>query len=408
MTRLPSADDGNGRPLRVLMVISNLEFGGAQRQVVELANHADPSRLSVSVCSLSGYVPLADGLNARDRQLHVIPKRHKYDYSVVGRLAALIRRLDAEIVHSFLFDADIAARLAGRRTGAVVVGSERNTDYRLKRRQRIAYRMTHGLVDRIVANSSAGARFNGRLLGYDEPMYRVVHNGVDTKRFAPGDGEVVRRELGIDEDAKVVGMFASFKPQKNHPLFFGAARRIVEAMPKTRFLLVGDMLHGGMHGTDRYHARMERLVEEGNLRRSCIFLGNRRDVDRLYRACDVTVLPSLFEGTPNVLLESMASGVPVVATEISDNAQVVANGETGYLVPTGDEPALAEKVLRILRDKDLRNDMSRMARKWIEERFSLTKLVDKMYAVYAETMVLKRADWRAAAQEARYDAVRSS
>jgi len=375
---------GNGRPLRVLLVISNLEYGGSQRQVVELANNADPSALSVSICSLSDYVPLADFLMAPDSQLHIIPKRNKFDITVVPRLARLIRRLGIEIVHSFLFDADIASRLAGRLTGAIVIGSERNTDYKLKPRQHLAYRMTHDLVDRIVANSRAGARFNGGLLGYDDSMYRVVHNGVDTGRFSPGDGGSVKAELGIEKGEKVVGMFASFKSQKNHPLFFRAARIILEKIPETRYLLVGDMLYAGMHGSDRYHAQMEKLADELGIRRRCIYLGNRTDVNRLYRACDVTVLPSLFEGTPNVLLESMACGVPVVATDISDNGYVVMNGETGYLVPVGDEAAMAESVLRILRDDDLREKMARRSHARIETEFSLKRLVDKMHIVYRE------------------------
>jgi len=254
----------------------------------------------------------------------------------------------------------------------------------LKPRQHVAYRLTHGLVDRIVANSRAGAKFNGRLLGYDASMYRVVHNGVDTGRFSPGDGGSVKSELGIERGEKVVGMFASFKAQKNHPLFFRAARIIQEKIPETRYLLVGDMLHAGMHGSDRYHAQMERLVDELGIRSRCLFLGNRADVSRLYRACDVTVLPSLFEGTPNVLLESMACGVPVVATDVSDNAYVVKNGETGYLVSVGDDAALAESVLRILRDDDLREKMSRGSYDRIETEFSLKRLVDKMLLVYRE------------------------
>ncbi len=374
--------------------------------MVELANNADPSLLSIYICSLSDYVPMAGCLDASDRRLHVIPKRHRFDYAVVPELARLIRRLDIDIVHSFLFDADIASRLAGRRAGAIVIGSERNTDYRFKRRHRVAYRLTRGLVDRIVANSTAGARFNSRELGHDASMYRVVHNGVDTVRFSPGDGGEVRRELGIGTDERVVGMFASFKPQKNHALFFGAACRILQVMPKTRFLLVGDMLHGGMDGSDRYQVRTEALVDELGLRKRCIFLGNRGDVERIYRACDVTVLSSLYEGTPNVLLESMASGIPVVATDVSDNGVVVANGETGYLVPLGDEPALAQGVVRILADDGLRSDMSRRAREWVEAGFSLKKLVDKMYAVYAEAMADMRPDWRGLASAAPRKAAR--
>ncbi len=142
---------------RILLVISNLEYGGAQRQVVELANNMDPERFDVRVCSLSEYVPLAAELKCRDERLHVIRKRFKFDYSVVPRLARLLRLLRADVIHSYLFDADIAARPAGRKGRTpVVIGSGRNTNYHLKRRQLAAYRLTRGCVDLIIANSHAG------------------------------------------------------------------------------------------------------------------------------------------------------------------------------------------------------------------------------------------------------------
>ena len=130
----------------------------------------------------------------------------------------------------------------------------------------------------------------------------------------------MRRELGIGDQEFVVGMFASFKKQKNHPLFFNAARRVLQRLPQTRLLLVGDE-HGGMQGSDACKRDMDRLVDEWDIRERCLFLGNRHDVDLFYYACDLTVLPSLFEGTPNVALESMACGVPVITTQVSDNVQ---------------------------------------------------------------------------------------
>ena len=135
--------------MRVLLLISNLEFGGAQRQVVELANNLDPARFEVHVGSLSDYLPLADGLRLGPGRVHVVQKAFKYDLSVV-------RRLRIDVVQSYLFDADIAARLAGRLAGIAVVGAERNTDYTLKPQQRAGYRLTRGMVDLIIANSRAG------------------------------------------------------------------------------------------------------------------------------------------------------------------------------------------------------------------------------------------------------------
>ena len=374
-------------PHPIVLVIDNLEYGGAQRQVVELANHMDPARFDVHICSLSGYVPLAERMVDREGRLHVITKKWKYDLTVVPRLAALLHRLDAEIVHGYLFASEIASRLAGRLAGTpLVFGSERNTDYRLKRRQLLAYRLTRGCMDLLVANSNAGAQFDCRLFGYQPSQCRVVHNGVDTQRFRPHDEQALRRELGIGEAEHVVGMFASFKKQKNHPLFFGAARLVLQRHPQTRLLLVGDELHGGMYGSDDYKRDMDRLVDQLGLRDRCLFPGNRDDVDRLYCVCDLTVLPSFFEGTPNVALESMACGVPVIATEVSDNAQIIPDGRVGYVVPLGDEAALCKRICHLLEDDTRRRQMGREARAWVEAEFSIARLVDKTSRVYQDAL----------------------
>ncbi len=374
-----------GRPIRVLLVISNLEYGGAQRQVVELSNNLDRQRFDVHVCSLSDYVPLGAEIRDASIRLHVIQKRHKFDVTVIPRLARLLKSLEVDIVHSYLFDAEIAVRLAGRMAGsAAIVGSERNADYHLKRRQLAAYRLTRRCVDLIIANSQAGADFSSRTLGYDPSMYRVVHNGVDVSRFIPIDGRRVKEDLGIAENELVVGMFASFKRQKNHPMLLGAARRVLDKSPMVRFVFVGDMLYAGMHGSDTYTALTHRLVDDLGLRNRCLFLGNRRDVADLYCACDVTVLPSLFEGTPNVLLESMACQIPVIATDVSDNARIVRDGQTGFLVPLGNEGQLADRLLDLLTQGDLRRTMGQAGRAWVSEEFSTGALVRKIGEIYRD------------------------
>src|SRR5690606_1104672 len=129
--------------------------------------------------------------------------------------------LRADIVHGYLFDAELATRLAGRLAGTPAVGnSERNTDYRFKRIQLVAHALTRRCVDFYVANSNAGARFSQRTLDNPRRWYYTVHNGIDISRFRPGDREDARRGLGLGDDEFVIGMFGSFKEQKNYPLLF--------------------------------------------------------------------------------------------------------------------------------------------------------------------------------------------
>lgn len=375
------------RPPVALLLISDLEFGGAQRQVIELANNMDPERFEVHVCSLADYVPLAENLRDRDARLHVVRKAHKFDFTVVPRLARLMRQIKVDVVHTFLFDAEFFGRLAGRLAGVrAIIGSERNCYYVPPRRHLWAYGLTRTCNDLIIANSHAGADFNSRTFNVPPAKYRVIHNGVDTERFHPRDATALRESLQIPAGCKVVGMFASFKPQKNHPFLLRAARRVLDHTPDVRFLFVGDELYKGMSHSGPYKQEVEALVDQLDLRRSCLFLGNRPDVENYYPLCDLTVLPSLSEGTPNVALESMASGVPVVASDVSDNAQIIPDGEAGYIVPLENETLLADRILQLLEEEPLRHGIALRARNWVVSHFSNSCLTEKTAAIYEEAL----------------------
>jgi glycosyltransferase involved in cell wall biosynthesis len=263
---------------------------------------------------------------------------------------------------------------------------ERNTDYKFKRRQLCAHSLTRRCVDFYIANSHSGARFNQRALKNPKDRYYTVHNGVDTRRFRGADRLAVRNSLGLGPDEFVVGMFGSFKAQKNYPLLFESMRIVLDRHPEAKLLLVGDQLAGGLHGSDEYKLRMLELAAQLNLMRHCVFAGNRVDVENLYSACDVTALPSLFEGTPNVALESMSCSVPVVATRVSDNAYIIRDGETGYLVGLGEAECFAERLLTLAHNPGLRATMGAAARRWVEREFSCARLAAKTEAVYLDVL----------------------
>lgn len=369
--------------IKVMLIISNLEFGGAQRQLVELANNLSRDDFDVMVCSLSQYIPLGSGLDLPDEKVVIIQKKSKYDISVVFRLSKVLRENKVDVLHAFLFDAEIAARIASAMAGvAVMVGSERNSNYRIKRNQMVAYRLTKNLRDVCIANSRAGAEFNAQELGYPEKHYAVVRNGVDINRFQAGNGAQLRESLGISQDQFVIGMFASFKEQKNHGMLFHAVKELTSTDRNFRVVLLGEELHGGAQGTTTYVQKIHELVGRLGIRDYCLFVGNQDDVEAYYRICDVTVLPSKFEGTPNVVLESMASGVPVIVTAVSDNNEIVEHGKSGYVVDVGDEAGLARYLQLLMEDRELSANMGSEARRRAVELFSSAQLASSTGEVY--------------------------
>lgn len=375
----------------VVLVIDDLEYGGAQRQVIELANNMDRDRFDVHVCTLSDYVPLGKQLKDSEHRLHIVVKKNKVDFTVVPRLARLLKSLNADIVHSYLFSSDIASRLAGRLAGTkLIIGSERNANYYPKKRNILAYKLTRRCVDLTIANSKAGAQFNSKTFGQPASDYRVVYNGVDTDRFRPRNRDQMRDELGIPLQSRVIGTFASFKSQKNHTMLLRAFKKVLASFPDAQLLLVGHQLYGNMMDTGDYKSKTERLINELGIRNQCTFLGNRDDVERIYPTCYVTALSSLYEGTPNALLESMACGIPVVATNVCDNSYVVKEGETGFLVEVGDVERMAGQIQVLLENEILRRKMSQEARDWILQKFSIKQLVTNTESVYLETLNGKR------------------
>jgi len=388
------------RLTRVLLLISDLEFGGAQRQLVALANHLDPARFDVHVCSLSETIDLARDLRDADRRLHIVPKRWRFDFRVVPRVAALMRRLQIDLVHAYLFDADIVARLAARLAGApVVVSSARNAAYPRPLRQRVCLQLTADRADALIANSHAGKRFTVETLDLPPDRIYVVHNGIDTDRFGPGDGSIVRRELGLSAATPVVGMIASFKPQKNHEMFLRVAARVRREVPDVQFLVVGESIDSRARGrfllsagaathrvsTD-YKSHVHDLVMTFGLNDCCHFLRNRSDMPSVYAACDLTVLTSHHEGHPNVVLESMACGVPAVATDVADNRYIIPSDVIGRLVPPNDDAAMARHVCELLRDAERRQRMGAAARAWIGRQFSTWALAGHTADVYSRLL----------------------
>jgi glycosyltransferase involved in cell wall biosynthesis len=379
------------RPLKVMLLTSSLHYGGAERQVVDLAKHLDRGRFEPLLCCLDGTRTLFD-LNPSPTPIAMAKRRAKFDPTPFLRVAWLLRRRSIDVVHSFLFDAEMIGRVAGWVTNVpAVIASERNSDYPPTPIKDRVQRVTRPLVDLLIANSHAGKRHAVERLGFAGSRVAVVHNGVDTDRFRPGDKAGARERLGIPKEAPVIGMFASFKAQKNHSMYFRAARRILDRQPHAWFLSVSYVpwhpWNGGVTGA--YQASLRNLLCELGLRDRLLILTNRPDVDRLYHACDVTVLTSRREGTPNVVLESMACAVPVVATDVADNALILDGTSGGGVVPLGDDEALAARVSGLLQNAAGVRAAGAQARRTAVERYSLTRWASTIEALYEDTWARK-------------------
>jgi glycosyltransferase involved in cell wall biosynthesis len=377
-------------PLSVCLVVSSLEFGGAERQVVEMARSFDRSRVQPHVISLSNKVPLAEFLPGNGDCLSIVEKRGRFDVSTIFRVAKVLRDRQIDVVHAFLFDADVITRLASRFTRVkLMVSSERNANYKQPRFHKLALKATQPFFDVMIANSEAGKRFGVTHHGIRASRIEVVRNGVDVKKFSPNPeaGAAIRAELGIPAGDPVVGMVGSFKFQKGHEFFLRMAAEVRKEFANAWFLVLGEVPE---RASTAYYQEMLKLAESLNFDGRCRFLGARTDMAAVYNSFNVMTLLSRHEGTPNVVLEAMASGVPVVATDVADNSFIIQEGATGHIVPVGDIALPAARVCALLRNPAGRSAMGEKARDHMCREFSFQSATAKMADVYDRYLALKR------------------
>jgi len=369
--------------MKVLHVITGLEGGGAERQLVNLLRGSAGIQIQHEVVSLLDGGVYERDVRATGTVLHTLNMtRSRLSPLALFRLASLIRRSRPDIVQTWLYHADLigllAARLAG---GTPVVWTLRSSQLELHHYSRLTG-LTIKALSRlsrwpaaILANSTAG--MNDHLaIGYRPRWARVIPNGIDTNMFQPSKSmrEEVRAELKVSADTPLVGCIARYDPMKDHLNVFSAFGRVAA---HARLLLAGKGTEPGNHELS------DQICSAGLGPEQVIRLGERRDTDRIIAALDILVLGSAFgEGFPNALGEAMACGVPCVATDVGDNAAII--GGCGSVAPPRDPQALAEAMSQLLAlSSEERRALGLRARERIQKDYALPAMVRRYSEVYA-------------------------
>jgi glycosyltransferase involved in cell wall biosynthesis len=372
--------------VRVLLVISDLGLHGAQKQVVELARELARLGHAVAIYTLNDHVPRAAELAGSGVEVTADQKRSRLDPAVLLRLNRKITEWGAGIVHGFLYDADIYVRIAAIGTGAVVLNSERSDDYELSRVQMLAHRLTRGLVDGVVANSRSGARFAQRYLGYPGHAMHVVWNGMRLAEFearARSDRNY-RREFFGQDDVRVACMIGHIKPAKDYPLALQAAAALVKTAPEWRVLFLGEALTqqtgyvaGRDSDTEYYKRAVLQQYEALGIAEKVKFAGARADAPAILAQCDVQLMTSCREGFPNVVLEGMVLGVPVVSTEYSDIRLILPRAAQVVASRSPDE--LAAAILAAHADRE---GLVVEQKRWVRDHASIEQAARALEGVY--------------------------
>lgn len=362
---------------RVLYVVPTLDQSGAEKQLTLLASRLPRDRYETAVCALTrgGYFegPLRDA----DVPVYVLGKRFKWDPVTLYRLCRLIMRLRPDVVHTWLFAGNCYGRVAARWSGRPrLVASERCVDRWKHSFELSVDRFLARHTDAVVVNAQAVHDFYAHV-GIQRSKLRVIVNADDARPATSIAASTVREQLQISPETPVIGYIGRLWPQKRvHDLIWAAdVLRIAGA--KVKVLIVGD-------GPRRL--ALERFARNIELDGVVQFLGHRSDASVLLSAMDVVVLPSEFEGMPNVALEAMQAGKPIVATRIAGMDEVVVHEMTGLLVGVGQPFALAKALRRLLVDAELRRRMGEAGRARVRDCFSVTAMIDAYDRLYREVL----------------------
>lgn len=371
----------------VMRVYSRLEVGGIEKQMLRLLPRLNAGRFKMSLCLLKRPGELVEELRELGVSVHVLPFKERLSPSSLRDLARLFRNEGVTIVQSHAREFNTSATVAARIAGApIMIASIHNMNTILGWRRILQDRFLDHWRDAVVTVSDRVKEDYCRTVGVSPDKCVTIYNGLDLEEFAQGGAsrQSVRASLGIAPEARVVIMVARLVRQKAHEILIEAARMVAPGVPDVQFLIVGEG-----HRMDELQA----LACEAGLKERFHFLGSRSDVRDLYRAADVSCMTSTREGFSNVVVESLASGLPLVATDVGGNGEAIEDGVSGYLVPVGDVRAIAFRLTSLLTDDGVRARMSAAARVRAS-RFSLEETVRATEALYDRLLAAKHLAYR--------------
>ena len=368
------------RRIRVLFFIDSFNSeAGTENQLIEIIRRMDTRRFELfAACFEDG-----DRLRGLPVTPLVFPVHSVFSFRGLWQLwraCREIRRRRIDIAHTFMTKATIVGVVAARCAGCpAVITSRRNLGYWYSPFYLFLFRLLNRLTSRVLANSEGARRSAIEIERINGPGVDVIYNGVDVARFSRPSAPAVRERLGIPPNARVVGVVANYRPVKDLATFLRAAHRIAARHSDAAFLLAGK---------GPLREELGRLAETLNIAGKVFFTDGAGDVADYLPLLHVACLSSTTEGFSNAILEYMAAGLPVVATDVGGNAEAVTDGVTGYIVPAGATEAFAEAVDKLLDDDELRRSMGVAGRRRCREAFDIGDCVRRYERYYGELLRL--------------------
>jgi glycosyltransferase involved in cell wall biosynthesis len=371
--------------MKILHLVTGLSTGGAETMLYKLVSKMDRDKFEIQVISLTDVGPIGERIQDSGILVRALGmKRGVPDPRMVFKLIRWLKKDRPDIVQTWMYHADLIGGLAVRMFGKIPVVwniRQSNLDQEFNKKTTLwtakgcAWLSNH-LPSKIICCSHASKEVHSRI-GYDENKMIVIPNGFDLAAFSPSKDarKEVRRLLGLSDETILIGLVARFDSQKDHKSFFQAAGILHKNYPAAHFVLCGD-------GVTWDNPIIRTWIDETGEKSVTHLLGRWDDMPSLQAALDIAVSSSYGEGFPNVLGEAMACSVPGVVTDVGDSARII--GNTGFVVPPRNAAALADALERMIDLGEERKKLGMLARKRIENNYSLDQIVSQYEKVYVD------------------------
>ena len=368
--------------VRILFLVNGFAIGGAEVKLLELVKELKtrfPETYYPIVCAVGQGGPLQERFEKMNVETYVFPKKHKYDVSMIYKVYQLLQKRHIDIVHTTLFYADIIGAYTAKLVGIkrVVSWDAMTAPYHYGMKNLLAYRLASKWFTVSAAVSQAIREKIVQERHVPVEKTTTIHYGVDLQHFKDTRNDAYRKKLGFHSKDIVLGTVARLSEQKGHWYLIDAVKEVVRKYPNIHVLFIGD---------GPLRKELELQVKRHGLDSIIQFLGFRSDIKELLGVFDIFILPSLFEGLPNVILEAMACGKPVIATNVSGIPEVVVDHQTGILIPPKDSDAIVQAIFEMLQDPGKIKMMGRMSRERVEKKFNLEGQVNAFIRLYEKML----------------------
>lgn len=352
---------------RICFITGTLDVGGTEKQLLLLCRYINHQRFHIVIISLRGG-RMKEEFQKENISVWVVGKRFRFDVIALFRLIIILLREKPDILQTFMFTSNTWGRVAGILLGGkIIIASERSIDLWKKKHHFFIDRMLGFFTDKIVCNSISVQNRYKENLGSVGRKIIVIRNGIELNKFnSYAEKKKERKE-------KIVFTASRLSPEKGIQFLIDAAKIILKKDKSVKFLIAGE---------GYFEPNLVEMVKEYEIKDNVIFLGYRSDILQLISESDIVVLPSLWEGMPNIILEAMAMKKPVIATDAGGSSEIVKDGQTGLLVRPGSAEELAEKIILLFSDEMLAKKIAENGYELVSRDFDISLMVSAYETLY--------------------------